>query len=146
MRLSSRYLLKTVVIASAAKQPSDRRDCFVATLLAMTHACRLRRRRDRQAAGDAVALDQARDEAGLLRFLDEIAQEGEAGRVLLGRPDRLLHGGELAGQDARARQLGGDVDEARAQPGIGVHLLVREGLDRLVGAVELQELPLLVVV
>src|SRR5215469_5110914 len=39
-------------------------------------------RRDRQAAGDAVLLDQPRDEPGALRFLDKIAQELRTGGVL----------------------------------------------------------------
>src|SRR5713226_8636014 len=106
----------------------------------------LRRRRDRQPAGDAVPLDQAGDDAGFLRLLDEIAQEGEAGSVFLRRADRLLHGGELTVEDTRPRQLRGHIDQARPQPGIGVHLLVGERLDRLVGAVELQEFALLEVV
>src|SRR5713226_5465688 len=77
----------------------------------------LRRRRNRQAAGDAVPLDQAGDDAGSLRLLDEIAQEGEAGGVFLRRADRLLHGGELTVENARSRQLCRHIDQARPQPG-----------------------------
>src|SRR5229473_8691915 len=75
----------------------------------------LRRRRDRQAAGDAVPLDQAGDDTGFLRLLDKIAQEGEAGGVFLRRADRLLHRGELPIEDARTRHLRRHIDQAGAQ-------------------------------
>src|SRR5438552_18268749 len=95
------------------------------------------RRCNREPAGDAVPLDEARDDSGPFRLLDEVAQEGEAGGVLLRRTDGLLDRGELPVEDARARKFRGDIDETGPQPGIGVHLLVCEGLDCSVGAVEL---------
>src|SRR5271170_376395 len=104
------------------------------------------RRRDRQTAGDAVPLDQAGDDTRAFRLLDKLAQKGKAGGVLFRGADGLLDRGELAVEDARARKFRGDIDETRPQPGIGVHLLVLEGLDRGVGAVELQEFALLEVV
>src|SRR5947208_9236633 len=79
----------------------------------------LRGRGDREAADRAVPLDEARDQTVLLRLLDKVAQEGKAGGVLFWRTDRLLHGGELAVENARAGELRGDIDEPGAQPGIG---------------------------
>ena len=93
-----------------------------------------------------MPLDEARDQTVLLRLLDKVAQEGKAGGVLFRGADRLLHGGELAVENARAGELRGDIDEPGAQPGIGVHLLLGECLDRRVGTVELQELALFEVV
>src|SRR5438309_5180011 len=66
---------------------SARRDCFVAALLAMT-AMGLNRRRHRQPADDAVALDQVGDQAVLFRLLDKVAQERIGRIVLLRRSDR----------------------------------------------------------
>src|SRR5216683_3986634 len=62
------------------------------------------------------------------------------------RADRLLHGGELPVENARARARPCHLQQARAQPGIGVHLLTVELLERGGGAVELQQLRLLDVV
>src|SRR6266581_3884965 len=53
------------------------------------------RRRDRETAGDAVPLDEARDDPGPLCLLDKIVQEGKPYGVLLRRADRLLNRGEL---------------------------------------------------
>src|SRR5216683_6703338 len=99
-------------------------------------------RRDRQAAGDAVPLDQACDDARPFRLFDKIAQKGKSGGILLRRPDRLLDRGELPVEDARAREFCRHVDEAGPQTRIGIHLLVDKGLDRRVGAVELQQFAL----
>ena len=62
-----------------------------------------------------------------------VAQEGRAGRVLARRADRLLHGGELAVEDARAGQLLDVGDQPRPQAGERVELV---GDELLVGAVE----------
>src|SRR5580692_4364131 len=95
--------------------------------------------RDRETPGYAVAFDQVGDQAGFLRLLDKLAQEGKRRRVLFRRAHGLLHRGKLTIEDARSGQLGGDIDQTGTQPGIGVHLLVDERLDRGVGIVELQQ-------
>ena len=74
------------------------------------------RRRHRQPA-HLVLLDEAGDEAGGLGLLDEVAQQRGAGGIAAGGADRLLHGGELAVQDAGARQLLDIGEQPRPQPG-----------------------------
>src|SRR6202011_5929623 len=104
------------------------------------------RRCYREAADDAVTLDELRDETRFLRFLDKVAQEGGTRGVFPRRADRLLHSSELAAEDARARACPCHLQEPRTQPGIGVHLLTVERFECGVGTVELQQLRLLDVV
>ena len=61
-------------------------------------------RRDRKSP-HLVLLDQAGDEAGSLRLLHKVSQEGGACRVALLRADSLLYGGELAVENAGAGKL-----------------------------------------
>src|SRR5438046_7363645 len=61
------------------------------------------RGRDRKSP-HVVLLDQAGDEAGRLRLLDEVAQKGSARTVATLGANRLLHGRKLAIENARAGQ------------------------------------------
>src|SRR5438128_9644810 len=65
-------------------------------------------RRHCQTPDNAMPLDQAGDDSDPLCLLDDIAQKGKAGGVLLRRANRLLHRGKLAVEDARAGQLLGE--------------------------------------
>src|SRR5271165_5158339 len=69
----------------------------------------------RKAADHIVAFDQAADEPGFLRLLDEVAQKRGASSVVSCRADRLLHGGELPVEDARAGQFRGILQKPRPQ-------------------------------
>src|SRR5271169_2803030 len=93
-----------------------------------------------------MAFNEPSNKSRLLRLLDKVAQERRPRGVLPRRTDCLLHGGELPVEEARAGARLRDRQQARAQPGIGVHLLAVELLERGVGAVELQQLRLLDVV
>jgi len=64
-----------------------------------------------------MALDQAGDQARGRGVLDGVAQEGGAGLGRLGRADRLLHGGEVALQDAGAGELLEVLQQARLEAG-----------------------------
>jgi hypothetical protein len=84
-----------------------------------------------------VLFDEARDEAGRFRFLDKVAQEGSAGGVAAQRSDGLLHGGELTIEDARAGQFCEVAQQAGAQAGERIELVVGElfgGAGETVGA------------
>ena len=87
-------------------------------------------RRGHRQATHPVALDQARDQAGGLRLLDEVAKQRGAGRVALRRADRLLYRGEAAVKDARAGQRLEVLQQARLEAGervqpVGDELLCR---------------------
>src|SRR5215470_15306283 len=64
---------------------------------------------NRQAANDTVALDQPRHEPRFLCFFDKVAQKCSAHSVFPWRANRLLHGGELPIENARAGTRLGDV-------------------------------------
>src|SRR6266699_1717912 len=89
-----------------------------------------------------MPLDEARDDSRPFCLLDKVAQESKPGGVFLWGADCLLDRGELPLKNARARNFRGDIDETGTQPGIGIHLLVCEGLDCGISAVELQQFAL----
>jgi len=80
-----------------------------------------------------VAADRLADEARGLHVLDELLQVARAGLAALGRADRLLHGGELALDDARAGELRRVADEAGLEARERFELQVDE---HLVGALD----------
>src|SRR5215472_10902995 len=99
--------------------------------------------RDREAAHDAVALDQARDEPGSFRLFDKFPQESSASRILPRRTDGLLHRCKLAVEDAGAGEFCGILQQPRAQPGKRLELFADELLEGAIAPLGPNELGVL---
>ncbi len=82
-----------------------------------------------------MLVDEAGDKAGVDGFGDEFAQEGGAGGVAAERADGLLHGGELAGEDAGAFDAFDVGQQAGLEAGEGVELVADEAVEGGVEAV-----------
>ena len=82
-----------------------------------------------------MALDQARHQAGLLCFGDEIAKEGRARGIAFRRADRLLDSGVIVGKNFAARHFFNVLQQSLPQTGERIELFVDELIERAIGGI-----------
>src|ERR1700735_5253426 len=82
-----------------------------------------------------MLLDQARHQARLLSFGDEIAKEGRARGIAFRRADRLLNGGVIVGKNLAPRHLFYVLQQSLPQTGERIELIADELVERSVGGI-----------